>query len=450
MKTLLKVAVLLLAPISAYGQSFLGPHTSNFDPLKMVYFNPAGMANSEMRWQVNILSFDVRGSNDFISLNGLKGIVRDGEFDRFKYFSENFNGEPVYIQADVDARGPGFMFAFGKNAIAFSTRSRAIASINDLDETFASSLFRYKDQLIQYLPSFADERISAGLNAYNEIGIAYSRSILDKNGHKLSAGVNVKLLNKVFFAGFTGNGITFNKIFTEGDSLINVGASQFEMAVSNDLQDKEFKYRFGIDGVAFDFGVEYSLNPKGLGDGYRLKIGAAVNDFGTLKQQYGNSSRFFVGNGQNVPIASLITSDGEMRNFNEVLDSLGTRTTPEGKMDIRLPSVMHLYADVRIVSNLFIFAGLQLNPYSFKNVDRLASLPTRYQIIPRFEMKKIGIFAPLSWDKFEGFSNGAGIRVGQFSMGSSNIISSVLKKNFTAFDFFLSMSFGGKRRTEAI
>jgi hypothetical protein len=440
---------LMCAEHPAFAQSFLGPHTSNFDPLKMVYFNPAGMANSEMRWQVNILSFDIRASNDFISLKGLKGIASGGEFDRNRFFQENFNGEPVNVQADVDVRGPGFMFAFGKNAISFSTRSRAIVAINDLDETFASSLFNYEDRIIQYLPSFSDVRTTAGANVYNEFSLGYARKIIDKDKHSLSAGVNVKLLNKVFYAGFTGNGIDFQKSYSVDDSLINVGSTQFEIAVSNDLEDDQFKYRWAIDGVAFDFGAEYTYGGN-IGGKYRLKVGAAVNDFGVLKQQYGSSSRFFVGNGRDVPVSSLIDSEGEMRNFDEVLDSLGTRTTPSGKMDIRLPSVMHLYADVRLVSQLYVFAGIQLNPFSFKNVDKLANLPTRLQIIPRFETKLIGVYAPLSWDKFAGFSSGAGFRIGQFSVGSSNIISSVLGKNFTAVDLFLSLSFGGKRRVDKI
>jgi len=448
------IAVLLVfgwtgTEFTARAQSFLGPHTSNFDPLKMVYFNPAGMANSEMRWQVNILSFDVRASNDFISVKGLRGIAKGGDFDQTRFFKENFNGEPVNVQADVDVRGPGFMFAFGKNAISFSTRSRAIVAINDLDETFASSLFNYEDQIIQYLPSFSDARTTAGANVYNEFSLGYARKLIDKDRHSLSAGVNVKLLNKVFYAGFTGNGIDFQKFYTLDDSLINVGSTQFEIAVSNDLEDDKFKYRWAIDGVAFDFGAEYTYGGN-IGGKYRLKVGAAVNDFGVLKQQYGSSSRYFVGNGRNVPVSSLIDSEGNMRNFDEVLDSLGTRTTPSGKMDIRLPSVMHLYADVRIVSHLYVFGGIQLNPFSFKNVDRLANLPTRFQLIPRFEIKKLGVFAPMTWDKFAGFSSGAGFRIGQFSVGSSNIVSSVLKKNFTAVDLFMSLSFGGKRRVDKI
>lgn len=438
---------------SSLGQSFMGIHTSNFDPLKQMFFNPAAMANSNMRWQVNVLSMDVNGSNDFIYLAGLKGIAKqEGEFDYRDFFKERFNGEAKNIQADVDVRGPSFMFSFGKNAVAFSTRARGIVAINDIEENFASSLFNYKDDLIQYLPSFKDERINAAANAYFEYSASYARHLIDKGPHQLTAGVNVKMLDKVFFASFTGNNIEFNKtiIAQDLDSLINVGQSAFDMIVSNDLTDKQFNSKFGIDGFAFDAGVEYSFKPLKMTEGYLIKVGVAINDIGKLRQEYGNSTRIFQGTDRTVPTANLLTPDGDVINFDQLLDSLGDRSTLTGSFDVRLPMVMQLYADVKILPKFYVFAGAQINPSDFKKVDALANLPTRINIIPRFELKTIGVFAPISWDRYEGISAGAAIRVAQFSMGSSSIITSLLKKDFTAFNFFLSMSFGGKRRVDAI
>lgn len=444
---------ILLSITPSLGQSFSGIHTSNFDPLKQMFFNPAAMANSNMRWQVNVASFDINGSNDFIYISGLKGITKqEGDFDYRDYFKERFNGNPKNVQADVDVRGPSFMFSFGKNAIGFSTRARAIVAINDIDENFASSLFNYQDDLIQYLPSFKDERVNAAANTYFEYSASYARHLIDKGPHQLTAGVNVKLLDKVFYASFTGNNIEFNKtVFSQDvDSLINVGQSAFDMIVSNDLTDKKFNNKFGIDGIAFDAGVEYSFKPLKMTEGYLVKVGVAINDIGKLRQEYGNSTRIFQGTDRTVPTGNLLTPDGEVINFDQLLDSLGNRSTLTGKFDVRLPTVMQIYADVKIIPKLYVFAGAQINPSDFKKVDGLANLPTRINIIPRFEFKTIGIFTPVSWDKYEGISAGAAVRVAQFSIGSSSIITSLLKKDFTAFNFFLSMSFGGKRRVDAI
>jgi hypothetical protein len=449
----LTLGILFISKICIQAQSFAGIHTSNYDPLKLTFFNPAAMANSNMRWQVNIASFDIKASNDFIYLNSLKGIIKDeGEWDHTRYFKERFNGQPKNIQAELDLRGPSFMFSFGKNAVSLATRTRGIVAINDIDERFASSLFNYQDNLIQYLPSFTDERVNAAFNSYSEISFSYARHILDKGAHQLTAGVNVKLLDKIFFSSFTGNNITFNKtvLAQDLDSLINVGSSQFEMIVSNDLEDKKYKYRRGIDGVAFDLGLEYSFKPLRITKGYFIKVGAAVNDVGRLRQEYGNSTRVFEGTNRTVPTQNLLTPDGDIINFDELLDSLGNRSTLTGKFNVQLPTVLQFYADVKVLTKFYVFAGVQVNPSDFKKIDALANLPTRISVVPRFEIKSIGVFAPLTWDKYEGFSNGVGLRFGQFSLGSANIISSVLKKNFTAVDFFLSLSFGGKRRLEAL
>lgn len=452
-RLLLTLGIFLLAKIWIYAQSFAGIHTSNHDPLKLTFFNPAAMANSSMRWQVNLASFNVKASNDFIYLDGLKGIIKDeGEWDYTRYFKERFNGNPKNIQAELDVRGPSFMFSFGKNALAFATRTRGIVAINDIDEQFASSLFNYQDNLLQYLPSFSDERVNAAFNAYSEVSFSYARHIIDKGAHQLTAGVNVKLLDKIFFASFTGNNITFNKtvLAADLDSLINVGSSQFEMIVSNDLQDKQYEYRLGIDGVAFDVGLEYAFKPLRITQGYFIKVGAAVNDVGRLRQEYGNSTRVFEGTNRTVPTQNLLTPDGDIINFDQLLDSLGNRTARTGEFNVQLPTVMQFYADVQLLPKLYIFAGAQVNPTDFKKVDALANLPTRINVVPRFEIKSIGVFAPLTWDRYEGFSNGLAVRFGQFSLGSANIISSVLKKNFTAVDFYLSLSFGGKRRVDVI
>jgi hypothetical protein len=175
-----------------------------------------------------------------------------------------------------------------------------------------------------------------------------------------------------------------------------------------------------------------------------------VNDVGRLRQEYGNSTRVFEGTNRTVPTQNLLTPDGDIINFDELLDSLGNRSTLTGKFNVQLPTVLQFYADVKVLTKFYVFAGVQVNPSDFKKIDALANLPTRINVVPRFEIKSIGVFAPLTWDKYEGFSNGVGLRFGQFSLGSANIISSVLKKNFTAVDFFLSLSFGGKRRLEAL
>lgn len=444
----LLTCVMILSVSRVNAQSFLGPHLSQYDPLKAVYFNPASLPNSEMRWQVNFVSANISVGNDFLRLATLKGIFKD--FDPYNFFEVNMNGQNKYANINSDIRGPGFMFNFGKNSIAVGTRIREVASVNDLNEDLAYSLFHHYNDLMSYIPEFRNENTSAAVNAYAEYSIAYARKIIDKGSHEVSAGVNFKVLDKILYATFDGRNIWFNKYEGILDGSVNVHNSEFDLAISDDLVDGKFRHDWAPDGWAIDVGVEYLFKPSKLFGKYLIKAGIALNDFGRLKQQYGTSSYHFRGNNRNVPASSLRTEDGGLRSFNEILDSVGTRTPITGELNLTLPSVMHFYVDVRVLPKIYVYGGVQVNPYDFKKRVGLANLPSRFNVVPRFELKRLGIYAPLSWDKYEELSSGVGVRFGQFSLGSANIISSAIKRNFSGVDLYFSLSLGGKRRTEKI
>jgi hypothetical protein len=135
-----------------------------------------------------------------------------------------------------------------------------------------------------------------------------------------------------------------------------------------------------------------------------------------------------------------------LRSWDEVLDSLGTQTKTSGNFRVQLPTVLNTYVDVCVVPKFYILASAQFNPYTFKRGDAKANLPTVVTLVPRFETKKISAFAPMSWDQYGGFNLGAGARFGLIAFGTSNLVSSFMKKDFTGIDFYLSVSVGGKKR----
>jgi hypothetical protein len=434
----------------AKAQSYLGLHTSNFDPLKNVYYNPAILSGSDLRWQLNILSFDINAANNYIKIKSpLRGIVKD--FDRTVYFPEILNGDTKKLSTSIDVQGPSFLMQFGKNAFAVTSRSRVIVSANDLTEGLASSLYNHGKQLLEYRPFFNDQRVTAAANAYTELGFAYSREIFDKGGHRLRIGVHAKLLSPAFYASFKGDNINYNRNLTQfGDSTVNLGNTQFDLRVSSNLEKNadgkaQYGYPLAINGFAADFGVEYELRVTRLMN-YFIRAGISVNDIGGMGYQYGNYSRTFVANGQNVPAQSLLGSDGLLRSWDEVLDSLGTQTKTSGNFRVQLPTVLNTYVDVCVVPKFYILASAQFNPYTFKRGDAKANLPTVVTLVPRFETKKISAFAPMSWDQYGGFNLGAGARFGLIAFGTSNLVSSFMKKDFTGIDFYLSVSVGGKKR----
>ena len=101
-----------------------------------------------------------------------------------------------------------------------------------------------------------------------------------------------------------------------------------------------------------------------------------------------------------------------------------------------------MFADVRVVKMFYINANFQFNPYTFKKGTPVANLPVDITITPRFESRIVSVYVPINYNQYSGFNMGAGLRVGQFTLGSSSIITSFAKKKFTGVDFYMNVGFG--------
>ncbi|MCO5249065.1 MAG: DUF5723 family protein [Chitinophagales bacterium] len=439
--------VILLFHQNMQAQAFMGPHLSQYDPLKVTYFNPGALTNSDLRWQINILSTDFTVGNNMVKTASLKGIFK--EFNPWSFFKINMDGERKYLNLHSDIRGPSFLINFGKNSIAVGSRIKEVSSINDLNEDLAYALFNYYDDFLSY-PDLKNERFSVSINAYAEYNIAFARKIINGEKHQLSAGINFKLLDKILYSTIDGRKINLDKIESITHRSVNVHHSELDFIISDDLHGRKLKHDWSPDGWAIDAGVEYTYKASRLTKGYSFKVGVALNDFGTLKQINGSNSFYFKGNNQYVPLNDIDIDEVSFENIGKTLDSLGTRTFTGGKNNIVLPSTLHTYIDLRVLPKFYVYGGIQINPYDFKKRVGLANLPNQFTLVPRFETKLISVYVPISWDRYNEFTGGAGIRFNQFSLGSSNIISSIIKNKYTGINLYASFSFGGKRRVKKV
>lgn len=447
------LAILFISANATFSQAYLGGHFSTRDAILSNTLNPAAGVAGEMKWQVNLLGFNTEIGNNYFSINGkLKGIAKN--WDKDKYVGQNLDGKRKEMHVNIGMMGPGGFVRIGKNnAITFGSRVRAVSTFNDINEDFVYSMYNNFKDILQWLPNFSDERAAAAVNVYTEFYAGYARSINFGERHSLHAGVTAKMTSNIFNAQFTTNNLNFNKVYTSAtDSFINVGNTSFDLKVSSVIDDG-FNYKFGINGFGFDIGLIYEFKQKNS-DEHFVMIGASVNDLGYNTYHYGKYSRSFVGNGKNIPAQNLVDAFGETINLDAVLDSLGTNSKPTGKAKIKLPTTVNVFADVRVVKFFYINANFQFNPYTFKKGDAKANMPTDITVTPRFESRIASVYLPINYNQYSGFNAGVGARIGQFTLGSSSIISSFAKKKFTGVDFYLNIAFGKsakgkKKKSEA-
>ena len=424
-----------------FGQSFLGGHFSTKDAILSNSLNPAAGIAGDMKWQVNLIGFSTEAGNNYFSINGkVRDLARN--FDKNINVGQNLDGKRKQLHVNLGILGPsGFIRIKKNNAISFGVKARAVATFNDINQDFVYSMYNHFEDILQWLPNFTDERATAAVNVYHEFYAGYARSFKLGERHALHIGATAKMTTNVFNAQFVANNLNFNKVFTSAtDSFINVGNTTFDLKVSNTIDDG-FHYKFGVSGFGFDVGAIYEYKLKNSNDHF-IMVGASVNDLGFNTYTLGKNSRSFIGNGRNIPAENLVDTDGETINLDAVLDSLGTRTNPTGKTKIKLPTTLNVFADVRVVKMFYINANFQFNPYTFKRGTPVANLPVDITITPRFESRIVSVYMPINYNQYSGFNMGAGLRVGQFTLGSSSIITSFAKKKFTGVDFYMNVGFG--------
>ena len=438
------LAVFVFSINMVYSQSFQGLNFSTFDALTAQSYNPALGVGGHMKWQVGIIGFDVTAENDYLFM---KGKIKDwvNGFDQDTHVGENLDGEDKDLSLGVTANAPSFMLRIkDKNTIGFFIKARGTMSVNGIDEDLATSLYNQQFDLLDWVDYVQDGKSSIGFTSWGEIGASYGRNVFSNEKHRLDVGVNVKLLTD----GVVGKVDIEDVNFTvTADSIVNVHDSKFQFYGSNsfdaliDDEDNTQDVNFGIKSVGFDFGVVYAYTIPGKASPF-LKAGLSVNDIGKLKYEASKYSRTFVGNGLNIPGQLLLDGNGDYKNLDSILDILGTRTNPTGTFKNSLPTVLNVFADIQPVKNFYVSVAGQINLLSQKKDNPSSNMPTLLSITPRYESKIFGAYLPMSYNKYGGFNMGAGVRVGQFSIGSNNFLTSLMKKQFKSINIWMSVGFG--------
>ena len=173
----LLLALFLTSTSLIFSQSFLGGHFSTKEAILSNTLNPAAGIAGDVKWQANFIGFNTEVGNNYFSINGkLKGIAKN--FDKDKYIGQNLDGKQKELHVNLGILGPGgFVRIKKKNAITFGTRVRAISTFNDINQDFVYSMYNHFEDILQWLPSFKDDRVAAAVNVYSEFYAGYARTI---------------------------------------------------------------------------------------------------------------------------------------------------------------------------------------------------------------------------------------------------------------------------------
>ncbi|MEZ5002719.1 MAG: DUF5723 family protein [Chitinophagales bacterium] len=456
MKKLLAILLVIIS-FGSQAQSFLGVHSSNYDPLKSGMFNPASPATTLMKWEVSLLGFDIHAAQNYLKLTGgMKEWVND--FDQDTHVQENLNGADKTGNVTVDIPSIGFVFNNKKvGAISISNRTRVIVDAQGIKEEFISSMYNDANNIYNWANEINDSKLSLNAHAFSEISLGYSRYVLSKDRHALSAGATFKLL----IPGFSGkvNG-DVDIMIDEDAETANFGTTHISAISSDELNyidDEDFNKKFKIGGFGVDLGAVYewktgqgttkvvgkNKNRVKIQPDYFLKAGFAVLDIGKVKYQHSMYSREFFGDGTTVALADITQDDSTFVDFDDVLNAVGSYNEFTGGFKSKLPTALSLFVDAKLTRGIYVNASALINMGKFSDGTPKARSQSIFSLTPRFELPQVGIQLPMAYNVVNGFEMGASVRFSNFIIGSSNIFSYLWDRETSSFDVQFAMAFGG-------
>lgn len=285
-------------------QQFNGVAQSSYMPLEQIHLNPAKIAESRMRYDVNIFGVSALYNNNFfVTRNVFKVLFKSGQFQRSTLLQNpdpvvtglaNINrvskGKFADVPLGVDFlgavtyRGPAFMYNLGKDfkrkhSIAVFLNAHTITSISGINRNYlnlytlkASGLSDadFADRLNNLRFRFKDG-MSYVTNVYNEIGITYASEIYKTKQHILSGGISLKRYNGIYFSALRAKNLFFRydapPVLPNNERNLYVEAENYQYVNSNPNTTNNYtnpirmfdygQIANGNGGFGLDFGLTY-------------------------------------------------------------------------------------------------------------------------------------------------------------------------------------------------
>ncbi len=447
-------------------QQDLGIRNSNYAGIQSVGLNPSAIADSKLKWDVNVIATHTLYDNTFLfiprdSLHvfGFKNIITDmiNERQFLTHYDPQHPSELYNVTFSNELLGPSFMVSIGKkSAIGFTTAQRVYGNINTITGNFGENAFAYLQDQDLWNTTFHDSTAKINSMGWLEYGLSFATVISAKGRNEFKGGITFKYLQGIA-AGYIKNtdlnyNITSATQFTFTNSSVNYGRTDYNSLInSKGISDLINGYGFGGNiGFTYirlkDF---YDDNYKKITDqdenDYVYRIGLSVIDIGAINFNK-NSSAYHLqaanadySNWKNSHIYTNVQLDKTLSAVFYQNDS--TKSLVSNHFSMGLPTAISLQADWNFYKNFFVNATIVKN-LNGKNSTAVSS-PDVYSITPRYERKLIEVSVPISLLYYGHWQPriGVAMRAGWFFIGG-DALGGLLKLNdFEGADFYAGVHF---------
>ncbi|MEO1487158.1 MAG: DUF5723 family protein [Bacteroidota bacterium] len=438
------ITILFLLGVTAMSaQSFIGYQTDNYNGVHGVLTNPANIADSRVKLEVNLAGVSAFFANDYIGFN-----LSDAFDDISRTFDESKRTpkENNALALNVDVLGPSVLVTLNeKSAVSVFTRGRFFFNANDINGETIDKEGGFDESEDFFIN---EGNITGAANLWAELGVSYARVLYNRDQHFVKGGLTLKYLQGIGNAYVKSSNLSLDYdadsrlITTQGEVTYGNTDDLDEAGSAGDFYDFNSGQGFGADiGFVYEWrpehekykGTEANQNPvnnRGVNK-YRLKLGLAVTDIGSITNSNGVNQVYDVNRTQSIDnFDGDALEEGIEENFDLISES--------GSPNSILPTTLHLNADYSVIPKLYLNlnAGLPLTSRSKINAQRTV---TQLGLTPRFETQFLSVFSPITYTQGSGVQWGSGLRAGPLYLGSGSILSALLGSETQSLDVFAGL-----------
>ena len=429
---------------------FSGITTSKRVGILNASLNPSELSNLDSKIEVQLMSFSLSVSNnkigfsDIANRNNLEDLIFKGT-------------GPVSFNVDSEILLPGVALKILNWGFAITTVGHIKTSVADVDPTmgdaFINGALNSVTSGTTTISNTNNQRINAA--TWGELGFSASHKIFENERNKISGGVNLKLLFPGSYANIGASNFqgTFTTNTTDpfspdfGKINLTKAIGNLNIAYTGGLADSfsntsdYTKALFGnINGMAVDLGVNYQL--KGDGKSYKLKIGAAIKNIGRMTFKGDNNySKNYELKIDDTPLdLKVFENVSGVKEIETAFGSYLSVAKTKKEFKVKLPTVLNLYADVKVISKLNVTLFLQQKMNSDSANDQITS-QNIFSVTPRVSLGFFEAYMPIGVNEVSGTTAGLGFRLGGFFLGSNSILTAITN-NCKQADFYTGFRFG--------
>lgn len=446
MKKYLIILCILFLSIAgpALAQQVPGLAVGNYGGLYRATQNPAVLAGSRYKWQINLFTvgstinnryFYYFGTNAFLYPQLVPHSTKE-LYGRSRTMGSVSQGDPLHVASEV--RLPSVMFSVGENhGFAVQLRSRGFVYGYNLPQAIRRMYSKRLDTPDTPTGAGAWGDFGLGQQSFSEASFSYGLQLVNWRSHKLKVGATAKYL--------FGAKASYLKASADRYEIRPVPggeADEKELVLDNFTYESGYTYpnaplklseltnttQYG-SGWAYDLGATYELGSywrhletdDDARPGYLLRFSVSLTDLGAIRYQSpdsrvisGSQSRTVIGQEELETIANR-GAEGFAEVFPVQNETMLLR-------EARLPAALHWDVDVQLIKSFFLNVAHNERYGVAPSSPLDMTQPDAFIITPRFENEDSDFSLPLTFiESNKKVMVGALVRFGPIHLGFSNI-----------------------------